>query len=295
MGGAVTAVGGDLSAIYWNPAGLAHITGLEAAFTHNAWLAGIDFNYMAFAFQIPGFGILAASVTSLSVPEDDVRTVDEPLGTGERFGASDLAIGLSFARQLTNNFAIGASVKYIRQSIWHSSASTVAGDLGALFTTPFSGIRLGASLTNFGGDMRMDGRDLRFSEDPDPFNTGNVEFINALYETDRFPLPLLFRVGISGELLQTDDMRVTFGMDALHPNDNAESVNTGVEVAFNETIFARAGFASLLRDQSEEGVTLGAGINYRVWGTSTVLKVDYAYSDYGLLSSANRVSVGIRF
>lgn len=295
MGGAYTGLASDLSAMYWNPAGLGKLHGAEAMFVHNNWLADINFNYIALAFEIANMGVLGASITSLTVPDDPVRTVEQPDGTGELFSASDIAINIAFARQLTDKFSIGGNVKYLRQSIWQTNASAIAADLGALFITPFNNIRLGASLTNFGSDMRLSGRNLRFSQDPDPTNQGNVEFVNALYETESYPLPLLFRVGISGELYQTDNLRFSFGVDALHPNDNSESVNGGGELAFNETFFLRAGYATLFRADSEEGLTLGGGIHYRLWGGTTVLKLDYAYADFGLLQNVQRFSLGVKF
>ncbi len=295
MGGAFTAMPGDLSSMHWNPAGLSYLTGLEATFLHSNWLAEMDFNYFAFAFEIEGLGVLGAGITALTVPEDKVRTVWQPEGTGELFSASDLAINLSFSRQLTDRFSIGGSVRYVRQTIWHSSANGVAFDIGALFVTPFNNVRLGAAILNYGSDMRMDGRDLRFSYDPDPDNQGNVEFVNALYETEYFPLPLVFRVGLAGEVIKTENTRMTLGIDALHPNDNSESINTGAEIAFRETFFLRAGYATLFRKDTEEGLTFGAGIHYRLWGSSTLLKFDYSYADFGLLQNVQRFSIGIRF
>ncbi len=90
-------------------------------------------------------------------------------------------------------------------------------------------------------------------------------------------------------------MRVTVGVDALHPNDNAESMNAGAEVVLNETFFLRGGYSALFRSQSEEGLTLGGGLNYRLWGSSTLLKIDYAYADFGLLETVQRFSLGVTF
>ncbi len=295
MGGAFAAMEGDLSAMHWNPAGLGHHRGIGAMFAHSEWLAGMNFNYAALAFNLGEAGIMGLSVTSLSTPNDAVRTVEQPEGTGEFFNANDLALGVTFARRLTDRFSIGGSVKFIRQNIWHMSAGAVALDIGALFTTPFKNIRLGASIVNFGSDMRLDGRDIQFSSDPDPFNQGNVEFVNALYETDEFPLPLAFRVGIATELFKSENFRMSVGIDALHPNDNAESVNTGAELAFNETLFLRGGYGTLFRQDSEEGLAMGAGLQYRVWGSSTKLRVDYAYADFGLLENVQRFSLGVEF
>lgn len=295
MGNAFAAMDGDLSSVYWNPAGLATIKGIETMFVNSSWVAGIDFNYAAVAINLHNAGVLGLALTSLRIPEDMVRTVEKPDGTGEFFRAGDLALTLTYAKKLTNNFSLGGNVKFISQNIWHSYATAYAADLGALFITPFNNIRLGASITNYGPNMNMSGRDQKFSTDPDPNNEGNVEFVNALYETDSFPLPLLFRVGLSGEAIKTGDLRVTFSIDALHPNDNSEWVNTGVEMAVAETFFLRAGYSTLFRTDSEEGLTFGGGIHYRLWGSTTLLKLDYSYSSFGLLKNVQRLSVGIRF
>src|SRR5262245_62442984 len=102
MGGAFAAMEGDLAAIHWNPAGLGHHRGLEAMFVHGQWLAEMNFNFAAVAMNIGEVGKLGFSVTSLGTPEDLVRTVEQPEGTGERFNANDLALGLTFARRLTD-------------------------------------------------------------------------------------------------------------------------------------------------------------------------------------------------
>ena len=163
MGNAFTAMNGDLSNIYWNPAGLAYIDGIQVMFVNSPWIAETNFNYLAFAFNSPGIGTLGFSLTSLTVPEDIVRTVEQPEGTGERFEAGDLAATLSYSRRLTDKFSIGGNLKFVKQKIWHSKAQAIALDLGALFITPFRDIRIGANLSNFGNSLKMDGRDMIIS------------------------------------------------------------------------------------------------------------------------------------
>lgn len=294
MGNAFTAMSGDLSSIYWNPAGLAYVNGMQMMFVNSPWLAETNFNFFAFSFNSPRIGVLGFSLTSLSVPDDIVRTVEDPEGTGERFDAGDLALTFSYSKRLTNNFSLGGNLKYIQQKIWHSSANAVAVDIGALFITPFKDIRIGASISNFGKSLKMDGRDMIISVDPDHQNQGNVEFVNALYETDDFPLPLIFRVGIAGELIQSPTSRLSFALDALHPNDNSESVNIGLEFAYAETFFLRGGYATLFRDVTEQGLTLGGGIYYRLGRSNMKFKIDYSYADYGRLGLIQRFTIGLR-
>ncbi len=295
MGNAFTAMPGGVSSMYWNPAGMTSIRRLEAVFLNSDWIAGITYNYTALGLNLGQGGVIGLSMTTLSTPEDLVRTVEKPNGTGEYYDANDLALNLSYARRLTNKFSLGANIKYISQSIWQSSANTIAADLGALFITPFNNIRLGASLSNYGADMQMSGRNQKFSVDPDPNNQGNVEFVNAMYETDKFPLPLIFRVGLAGEILNTEKNRLSFAVDALHPNDNLEWVNFGMEYAAMDMFFLRAGMSTLFRKDTEEGLTLGSGLNYRVAGTSTQIKIDYSYAAFGKLKNVQRLSIGVHF
>tara|TARA_B100000029_G_scaffold134504_1_gene128825 strand:+ start:8285 stop:9394 length:1110 start_codon:yes stop_codon:yes gene_type:complete len=295
MGGAFAAIDGDISSMYWNAAGIASMNRLETMFVDGDWLAGVRLQYLGFSIPIHRIGVLGLSVTNLSVPEDKVRTISEPEGTGEYWGARDLAANLSFARKLSDKFSIGGNIKYIQQTIWHASASTYAADLGALFETPFNGIRLGASINNYGGKMKLEGRDQKISVDPDPLNQGNVEFINANLETDQFPIPLIFRVGLSGELINKQNLRLSYAIDALHPNDNSEYVNLGMETVFNNLVSIRAGYPSLYKEESIEGPTFGAGLNYRIWRTATILKVDYSFADFGPLGDVKRISIGFNF
>ncbi|MFQ6618401.1 MAG: PorV/PorQ family protein, partial [Fidelibacterota bacterium] len=159
MGGAFVATADDATAIYWNPAGLASLQRNEALFLHIQWLADIKYNFVGIAVPskyIGGtFGLFA---TSLSVPEDEVRTVYEPEGTGEKFDASDVAVGFSYARNLTDRFSLGFNAKFIKQRIWTMSSSAAALDIGTLFRSQFKDLKIGISMSNFGTKTKLAGR-----------------------------------------------------------------------------------------------------------------------------------------
>ena len=111
MGNAFTAMSGGISSMYWNPAGMTSIRKMEAIFLSSDWIAGITYNYAAFGLNLGNSGIIGFSMTSLSTPEDVVRTVEKPSGTGEYFDANDLALNISYARRLTNKFSLGGNNK----------------------------------------------------------------------------------------------------------------------------------------------------------------------------------------
>ena len=59
-------------------------------------------------------------MTALNSGDIDVRTVDQPLGTGERYTVSNVALGLGYGRQITSRFAAGLQVNYVTERIWHT-------------------------------------------------------------------------------------------------------------------------------------------------------------------------------
>ncbi len=294
LGGSFVAEGGDLSTLYWNPAGLAWLPGSAVQLAHTEYLADVQYNVAAFGTNVGGLGTLAFALLYLDSGEMDVRTAQEPEGTGERFKAQNFALQLSYGRALTDRFALGASVKFIQEQIWHSTASTIAFDVGTLFTTPYERLRLGASMSNFGAKMRLQGRDIFFSDDPNPNTDGNVEIVNAEFQADRFALPLMFRVGLAWDAFHSADHRLVLSTDAAHPNDNSEYLNLGGEYVFRDLIALRAGYRNLFEEDGEQGLTFGGGLNLRL-DRALRARFDYAYADFGRLEQTHWFTVDLAF
>ena len=70
-------------------------------------------------------------------------TIIQPEGTGDFFDAASYAFGLSYARNFTDQFAIGMNAKYINERYYHSNASGFAVDVGVLFDTRLYGVNAG--------------------------------------------------------------------------------------------------------------------------------------------------------
>lgn len=294
MGGAFVATANDVTALYWNPAGAARTMENGAQFTHSKWFADITFNWAGGMLQLGDMGVIGLSLTYLDYGKIEVTTMSEPEGTGEEYSANDLSMALTYAYNLTDRFSVGANFKYINQSIWNSSASAFAMDVGVLFRSDINGLRIGATIMNFGSDMKMDGKDLLVLHDINGEIFGNNDQILATLKTDEYPLPLTFKVGLAMELLEITDHKITVGVDALHPNDNAESLNVGGEYVFHELFALRAGYKSLFLDNSEEGLTLGFGLNWH-FAPDFGVQVDYCYQDFGILEETQHFSIGVNF
>lgn len=294
LGGAFVSMADDPTAMYWNPAGIARLTQNAIVFDHANWLADMSYNYAGFVLPFGNMGSLGLNVTTFASGDMDVTTEDFPEGTGETFNATSYAFGVTYAKNLTDWFSIGANAKYVTEQIWHNSSSGMAVDIGTLFNTPFYGIRFGASISNFGTKLQMNGEDLIVNADIDPSVHGNNGTINSYLATDKFDMPLNLRIGISRDFIQTDDQLLTLAVDAVHPNDNTESVNLGMEYQmFNRIVALRAGYKSLFQQDSPERLTLGAGINY---GLSTMhFSFDYGFEYYDQLSGVHKFAVGLIF
>ena len=296
MGGAFVGTSDDVTSLYWNPSGIARLDHSEAMFTHTEWIADIAFDYAGVSIPLEGFGSLGLSFTSLSMNDMLVRTVDQPEGTGELFNAGSFAAGVHYARNLSDKFSIGFTAKYISERIWNMQAHAFAVDVGTLFTTNFlNGMRIGATISNFGTDMKLEGRDARTFHPVDPNNTGGNERIPQNIEMDSWHLPLNFQFGVAVDAINTDNDLVTVAIDALHPTDNYESMNVGGEYSFHRMFFVRGGYQSLFLTDSEGGLSFGMGILAPLFGVDTKARVDYAYTDFGRLQAVHVLAVSVLF
>lgn len=290
MGGAFTAVANDVTTLYYNPGGLARVTGTQIILSHTEWLMGTNFNWIGFAMNFDGVNAIGASITQLDYGEEEVTTVLIPEGTGAKWSAGDFAAAISYARNLTDRFSIGGSAKYIQQKIYNESGGAFALDIGLLFTTQFNDMKLGMSISNFGTDLSFDGKDLLHRVDLDETVIGNNETIVARLKAENWPLPLFFRVGLAMDVLKTSLSRFTIAVDAFRPSDNTETINVGGEFSVNDWVFLRAGYKSLFRSDSEEGFTFGAGLNYR-FGSAGIWSLDYCFMDFGLFENIHMFSL----
>ena len=295
MGGAYTAVANDPYALYWNPAGIASLDQFEALFTFTNLFAGINLDYFGLIIPSGDAGNFALNVTAVNYGSIGVTTESQPDGTGETFTPASYEFGISYAKNITQDFAVGATAKLVTENIYHSIATGVAFDIGTLFTTPFYGVKFASSITNFGTKMQMSGSDLLIRYDVDPSRAGSNNTTDANIATDQFDMPLRLQIGIARDFLFLDNQRFTLAVDGVVPNDNNESVNVGGELAlFNNVVFLRGGYKSLFLKNSQEGLTLGVGFKYQRAGYIDI-GIDYSYQQYTYLGNVNSFGVILNF
>jgi len=294
MGSAFVAVADDPSTIFWNVAGLARQKYNSATFDHTNWFAGIGYNFGSVSFNLGNLGVIGASFIASDVEEMNVTTITEPNGTGETFSVTDMAISIAWAFNLTDNFSIGFNPKVVYQGIWKMSDYAFAIDFGVLYNTPFEGITLGMSISNFGSKMSLSGTSAVVLYDDNTETTGNNGRIPAELDMESWDLPLGFKVGVAYRPFKAGDHDFILSIDASHPNNNYESINLGGEYTFNNIFSVRGGYKSLFLEDSEESFTLGAGLKQNLLGNVSI-KFDYAYADFGRLDNIQKFSIGIIF
>jgi hypothetical protein len=306
MGDAVVSNIDDISSLYWNPAGLARMQNNQAMFQIRPWLVDITVGMAAVGIRLENIGTLGIGITYADFGEMDVTTMEMQEGTGETFNALDFSLSLSYARNLAEWFAFGVTFKYISSRIWEVSASSMAFDLGVSLNTEFfsptgsrsEGLKIGMSISNYGTKMQYDGINLLNPIDILPNEQGNYPNVEGQFKLREWEIPLIFRVGFSVTPIVTKNTRLTLAVDALHPNNNSESLNAGAEYLWDiETfgeIFLRGGYKGIFMNNTQYGLSLGAGIAMEVKGNVKII-IDYAYQDLGILGYANSFGVGISF
>jgi hypothetical protein len=280
------------NAAYFNPAALGHMRATSVQFSHVPWLAGVSFNHAASAIRVGNRHTLLLAVTHLNSGEIDVRTEDQPLGTGERYTVQNMALGLGYGLSITDRFSAGLQVNYVHESIWHTSMNALALNIGTLYYLPF-GAYLGASISNYGTQGRFGGRSLRISHNRNPDRHGENSNLPAELHTESHSLPIVFRVGLEWPVRMAAGQQVAFLINANHPSDNTENVSIGAEWTFMDVLALRGGYQHLFKEDSEEGLTLGAGLRHNFFGYG--LRFDYAWGEHGRLGNNQRFTLTLNF
>ena len=283
MGGAFSAIShGDVGAIFGNPSALSDITGSEVMFSNVSYIADINYYSAAAAYNFEDIGVFAFSIASLNmgdIPVTENRIISGEDRTevwipNETFTGGDFAAGISYAKKITDQLSIGANVRWIREEIDDLSMNNISVDFGTIFDTGWRSLRLAMSARNFGPDQNLAG----WNEDV------QIEPVDVR-------MPMEFRLGVAMDFLESEDNPhfMTLALEATHPNDGAERINTGAEYWYNNILALRAGYRF---NYDEESFTFGAGLKY---GFGTIAgKVDYAYVDFGLLKEVHMFTLGLQ-
>ncbi len=283
LGGAFGALGyGDANTVFGNPAALAYVENVDVALNRTQWVADIGYSSAAVARRFGGLGVFALSVAALDYGQM-AETINSPIEgegrteavvTGNTFGATDLAAGVSYARQITDRLAIGGNVRWIREQIADVSMTNWSLDFGTNFYTGFRSLRLSFTARNFGPDSRFLGYSEEFQSEP-----ADVR------------MPVEFQFGTAMDFFDGDGSTraLTLSTSAYQPNDGPPKINLGAEYRYAGVLAVRSGYRF---NYDEQSLTLGAGLNYALGAYEG--RVNYGYLGFGALGTVHMFSVGIQ-
>lgn len=293
MGDAFTAVAEGPDAAYWNPAGLAYMPHIAAAYTRTERPAGVHHDFAAMAFPLPApHGTLAVSLIRLS--QDKLTLVDASNQEHGSFAPHSEALALSYAR--TDGFGVntdfsdftirskkmarfsedswpqiagGLTAKLIQEDLGTRRAATFAFDGGAIYRpADIEGLSLAAAFRNVGKGLRFISRSA-----PLPWEIAAGAAFDAHVDDWRL-LPAL-----EGAFPYAGNPYGKLGFEASHP------VGRGLRAAL------RLGYNS--RTVPDLGPISGmtAGVGLRIGG----LSFDSAFQPLAVLGESLRIGVGWEF
>ena len=261
MGDASSSISGDVSSLYWNPAGLAGIEGTDVSLAHNEYFESIRYEFAGFAY---GKGKHAYGVALGGLFMDGLElhgeSPGEPIGV---FHPHDLFLSFSYARQIGEEVSLGVSFKGLHERIYIHSLDTWALDFG-LQVQPreVKGLRLSGVLQNLGPGTRLIEENMRIPR--------TVRFGGS------FLLPWSI---MDGKLL--------FAVDGVNAILTDFRYNSGVEFDHSSGMQLRFGYKF-----NYDSETFSAGAGFKV----DKARIDYAFVPFRYdLGNTHRISLGFNF
>ena len=306
LGEAGVATSPDANSAYFNPGKLGFVPYQYAAsVSYSPWLRNItddmSLSYLSGYAKVGKRSAFGASLMYFDLGSIDYRDGGNlPVGS---FNPKEYAVAVSYGLQLTDNFGVGASARYIRSNLVGAyanndakSGNAAAVDLGAYYSrdatigTGLYNLAFGASITNIGNKMTYaDPLNPSFlpttlrlgtaiTREIDQYNKITVTFdaskllVPSPYYIDGVPNN---RQDIKDENTRRNNQNIVSGIfnsfnDA--PGGFKEELreiilSTGLEYNYNDLLYARGGYFYENADKGgRQYASLGLGVRYQVFG-----------------------------
>jgi len=291
MSDAIYSIEGGAESIFANPATMsrlntfANITAGQVQF-----IADIKYHYAAAAFApakglygVFGFHVLSVDYGDL---QETIRANNERgyIDIGN-FSPVSFSVGMSYARAISTQFSIGGTVKYLGMDLGTGTtdissggvlarekfkANVLAYDFGVHYKTGWKSLELGFAFKNLSQEVKFD--------------------------TENSEIPLTFRMGMSMDMIDLTSLNKDYhsfilSLNANRPRDFDEQIILGIDYTFYKRISFRGGY---LLPAEEQGVSFGVGFHQPI-KNGIGINVDYSYTDFGIFSGVNRLTVQFSF
>lgn len=286
LGEAFTSVGIGSESIFYNPSGLAVMQKqFDVVVNYTSWIADINYLSGGAAFNLNEYGAVGLHLVTIDYGVINGTSLlfdsNDPLGyidNGPVENVGAYAIGLSYAKSISQQFSIGGTIKLAGQNLGRNvffdgrqkenDAVQLAFDAGVRYNTGYKGFVFGMSLRNFSSNIKREEIDEQ--------------------------LPLLFSMGASINLMEIINPKaenaVLFAADFLHQNNYSERVNLGIEYQPLDLIAFRVGYQT---NRDLASWSAGIGLNQSVLDYD--LEINYSYSSFEIFDSVSRLSLYLAF
>jgi hypothetical protein len=285
LGGGFTAVVDDITAAYYNPAGLIHLNNLQASFLHTQQLiASINYDFIAFGFPQNSKRVFSISITRLGIDnikdsraaqvyfENDPENWRIDWEKVSTFNAADYVVTLSMAQKWFKGWAIGGSLKIIRRNLAEHTANGLGIDIG-LQKRFYNKLLFGLNLKNTTTTLIV-------------WDTGEKElvkpvlYLGSAYILEVNKLNSIFRP-IIDVIIRAEDRNLSAKKNI---GIFSADVAGGIEYAFRKTLFLRIGIDEISR--------MNAGVGIQI----PHMRFDYAFANYDSeIGNSHRIGIIIDF
>jgi hypothetical protein len=116
MGDAYVAVGNDLSAVFYNPAGITQIERYALTASYLKWIVGSQMGTFALGAKT-NLATFAVNFAYFKTDQFEETTSSQPGGTGRMVSGGDIAAGLTVAKQVTDKLSVGGNIRYVKEDL----------------------------------------------------------------------------------------------------------------------------------------------------------------------------------
>jgi hypothetical protein len=289
MAEAMTSLQFGSSSLFFNPAGMAEMTStVDAAASINQWIADIRHNSLSLAINPfhGDYGVMGLSVQYVDYGDFYGTRVNpnSPQGYDDTgiFTLNALAVGVGYAKRLTDRFSVGGQVRWVRQDLGESviARNTYKDASGNRYAdTALVDNKLTPFVFDFGTQFKTGLKSLVFGMSARNFSA------EYKYAEEGIQAPLVFTLGISMNVLDLVDkmpfeQSLYLSLDASHYRDHPEQVKVGLDYKIMKVLSLRGGYSSSTFEQS--GFSFGLGLSQ--FGFA----FDYSYTPFGILDKVQR-------
>jgi hypothetical protein len=322
LGGAFASIATDVTSLYWNPAGLAQMERPSMSASTYSYLADTRYSWVGIGFPMDGGqSAIGFHGATFGFSDQKVYTVDDPEGAlGVTYSVAETYLAGTYSRNFSDRFSAGFTAKFVSDKLGDVTGTAFAFDFGTSFHAMVGGnhpIRASFVIQNLGSTLKHSGAGLDAAITRTP-PTGTVDIPQepapGQFKTKDFGLPVMFRVALAFDFVNSESSRITLLSEFNQPNNNAATAGGALEWALplgssGFDVTARGGYtyqpannitpdataagftSALTSDGNKEGLAFGGGLGYHRGGKG--IGLDYAYRNMGVLGGTNFMSATI--